>query len=358
LKIGIDVRMIESSGIGSSVRQVLDHAPATKADIVLYGRPGWKNPYDYLFKPVPWPIYSIAQHWSYARFLNQERLSVFYMPHYDVPYFYAGSFVATIHDLNHLVLPQTATKPFASVYAKLVMGRTAARAREILVDSMSTRDDLVRYFPSVRPRVKIVSLGIEAGFKPVSRSAQEKILKSHGLEKGYLLYVGNLRGSKNTAALIAAYRQLRDRRSDTPPLILVGKNSLTGAYGRGEFPDSIRHLGMVPAADLPALYSGAAVFVFPSLYEGFGLPPLEAMACGTPVVASQVSSLPEVCGAAAEYVDPNSVSNISQGIGRVLFSGARQEELRAKGFENVKRYPVEAYARQVWETLFAAAGGK
>ncbi len=357
MKIGVDVRMIESSGIGTSVRLLLDHRPPNLDEkIFLFGRPGWVNPYPLSCQTVSWPIYSLSQHWSYARFLKKQNLSVCYMPHYDIPWFFTGNLVATVHDLNHMLFPKQATKPFASFYARLVMGRLVKRARRILVDSENTQNDLLRFFPQASRHSEIVHLGIDPVYKPVSESKQSSILKKYGLSPGYILYVGNLRGTKNTEGLIRAYGKFRSRQPTAPELVLVGKNFLTGRYAEGKFPDGIRYAGHVEGTHLPALYSAASVFVFPTFYEGFGLPPLEAMACGTPVVASRVSSLPEVCGDAAEYVDPASEESIARGLEAVLSSSSRRSELKEKGFRNIQRFSASAYANRAWKIILGEAG--
>jgi glycosyltransferase involved in cell wall biosynthesis len=190
----------------------------------------------------------------------------------------------------------------------------------------------------------VINPAVGEQFSPVASVAAQAVLAKHGVTPGYILYVGNLRGSKNTDGLLKAYSKYRSAVSDPRPLVLVGKNA-----GGMVFPDGVRHLNNVSHTDLPAFYSAAAVFVFPSFYEGFGLPPLEAMACGTPVIASNAGSLPEVCSDAARYINPFDTDALADTIRAVLAAPDQQRQMSERGLKNAQRFSWSRFAQQTWE---------
>jgi glycosyltransferase involved in cell wall biosynthesis len=159
--------------------------------------------------------------------------------------------------------------------------------------------------------------------------------------------VGNIRGSKNVSGLLKAYLSFRQTVKDPPELVLVGKNLLP-EYEAG-FPAYVRALGVVETADLPPLYSGAVAFIFPSLYEGFGLPPLEAMACGTPVLSSYRASLPEVCDEAALYFDPLSMDSMVRAMTGVVGSDEQRKKMSAMGLVQSKKFSWSNFVDQTWQ---------
>jgi glycosyltransferase involved in cell wall biosynthesis len=234
-----------------------------------------------------------------------------------------------------------------------MLERVSRRAARIVVVSENTRRDLETHFPASRGKIQIIYPGLNPQHRAPSVDVSQSVLKKHGLAKGYLLYVGNLRASKNTPRLIAAYSALRASMPDAPPLVLAGKNFLKELSSES-LPAGVKMLGAVEGSDLPALYANASIFVFPSLYEGFGLPPLEAMACGAPVLTSWAASLPEVCGKAAVYVDPLSEASIAEGIKELLMSPSKREELIALGFANIKRFSWARFAASTWQVYHDA----
>ncbi len=347
-RIGLDVRMIDSSGIGTTVRQMINHFSAEqRAKLLLYGRPDWENKTGCKAKSIPYPVYGIRQHWSYAQFLKREPISFFHMPHYDVPLGYKGPFVATVYDLIHYLFPQYSTKPFTKQYSWLLLRHVARNAKKIVAISEWTKRDLVRVFPESEPKITVLPLAADASFRPAGEEEINQALSLYGLKKGYLLYVGNLRESKNTPRLLRAYAGLSQQNPDVPPLVLIGRNFLRKGLLES-FGPKVRHLGDVSFNQLNAFYSGASLFVFPSLYEGFGLPPLESMACGTPVLVSKAASLPEVCGDAAAYTDAGSEEGIGRAIKDLLGDPKRRDVLRQKGLEHVKKYSWDNFSKGMW----------
>ncbi|MCB4757457.1 MAG: glycosyltransferase family 4 protein [Elusimicrobia bacterium] len=339
--------MVDHSGIGSTIRGFLDHLTKEQfARLVLISKPGWKNPYPCQVIEVPYPIYSLSSHWAYSKFLNNRRPVLFHMPHYDVPYFLKRPFVATVHDLIHFRFPQYSTQPFSKLYSGLLLKHVVGRARKIITVSNNTKADLIQTFPKSADKIVVIYPGIDDGFKPAPEIQIQTVLNKFNLKKGYLLYVGNLRASKNTTGLIEAYLSLRKTNPEIPQLVLVGKNSLKNF--KDNFPPGILHLGEVNHEDLPSIYSGASIFIFPSLYEGFGLPPLEAMACGVPVIVSNRASMPEVCAQAAFFVNPESLESIREGMTTLLNNPNMRKELVQKGFKNINRFSWESFTQKSW----------
>lgn len=360
MKIGLDVRMIQNSGIGTTIRTLLDHTSAERLKgVTLYSGPDFRNSYPCGAVTLPDSIYTLRQHWRTGRFLNRQNLNLYHMPHYDVPLSYRGPLVATVHDLIHILFPRHSTKPFASVYARVMLRSALRRSRVIIADSENTRRDIATFFPAATEKIQVIHPAVEDSFKPAGLAEKERVLKSLNLKEGYLLSLGNLRESKNTRRLIEVHAALRRVEPAVPVLVLAGKNFLKEFEMNG-FPDGIRHLGTVPAMDRAALYSGAALFVFPSLYEGFGLPPVEAMACGVPVIASNRASLPEACGEAALYVNPDSPEEMIQAIKTVLGSREKRNDMIGLGFEQAKKFTPQRFVDRTWAVYdeVLKAGGR
>jgi glycosyltransferase involved in cell wall biosynthesis len=217
--------------------------------------------------------------------------------------------------------------------------RRAVRCADgVLTVSESVRRNVLHVLHAEPARVQAIPLGAASRFAPAAEEKVDDVRVRHGLPRPYLLFVGNLEPRKNLPGLLDAFRIVRRRRSAPLDLAVAGQvgwlsEDLVSALGDEDLRDSVRTLGYVSAEDLPALYSGAEAFVFPTFWEGFGLPVLEAMACGTPVVTSNTSSIPEVAGDAAVLVDPKSVDSIAEGILHVLDAPGRREELRGRGLQ-------------------------
>jgi glycosyltransferase involved in cell wall biosynthesis len=188
-------------------------------------------------------------------------------------------------------------------------------------------------------------------------------LRSYGVHEPYILCVGKLQARKNTVGVLRAFHLLREQAGIRHKLLFVGRKTWTSSdvaptVQQLGLNDSIIHTGHVPDEDLPVFYSGADVLAYPSLFEGFGLPVLEAMACGTPVVTSNVTALPEVAGGAAEIVDPHRVEDIARGLHAVLGSSSHSEELRRRGYERVKRFSWAATAKKTLAVYGAVASSE
>jgi glycosyltransferase involved in cell wall biosynthesis len=281
-------------------------------------------------------------------------LDVFYSPDFVLPPTLRGTrTLLTVHDLSFLHYPE-AFVPSLRAYLARVVPRSVARADRVLADSASTRDDLITYFGTPPEKVHVLYSGVDARFHPEKESGEEERLRSkYGVESPYLLSVGTLQPRKNYVRLIKAFANLP--LADLQFAIAGGRgwlyeDILAEAQRHG---DRVRVLGFVDDADLPALLRNAALFAFPSLYEGFGLPVLEAMACGVPAVCSSTSSLPEVGGDAALMVDPLDVDALAQAMARVLGDAGLRREMVDRGLAQAKRFTWEKAARQLLDSFEA-----
>ena len=257
--------------------------------------------------------------------------------------------VFTVHDLAFLVHPETHLRSNRA-YLAAMMPRYVAAATLLIADSESTRRDVLARYAVAPDQVRVVPLGVEPTFAPMRpEQARRLVAERHGLAGPYLLFVGTLEPRKNLRGLLEAYAALQRRRADPPLLAIAGAegwqyDDLYQVVQREGLAQRVRFLGRVADADLPALYSAAAVFVYPSLYEGFGLPPLEALSCGAPVVCSDRSSLPEVVGDAALLVDPLDGRALAGALERLLEDDALRRDLRGRGLARAARFTWERTA--------------
>ncbi len=301
----------------------------------------------------PWRLSVLLAH---LLRMPQDRLfagvDLFHATDHVLPYLAGVQTVFTLHDLTFRLCPETHS-PANRWYLTVMMGRFLRAAGAIVAVSECTRRDAIRLYGLEGSRVRVIYPGVGPQFRPADPGKVAAIRRRYGLPERLILYVGTIEPRKNLPALLRAYSALR-RRGCEHRLAIVGRE---GWRSHG-FWGTLKELGLggevlmpgyVPDADLPALYGAAEVFVFPSLYEGFGLPVLEAMACGTPVVCSAVSSLPEVAGEAALLVPPEDAGALAAAIERVLGDPALRARLRAEGLARARRFTWEAAARATLE---------
>jgi glycosyltransferase involved in cell wall biosynthesis len=265
--------------------------------------------------------------------------------------------VITVHDLSFLFFPQN-FRAMNRIYLKTLTRLSVRRARRIIAVSESTRRDLVHQYGLPPAKVDVVYNGVDAAFRPLPTTEVAAFRRRAGLPDRFLLFVGTLEPRKNVARLIEAYARLPEGR---PPLLLVGGKGwlYDEIFARVEelnLTHEVRHVGYVPATELPLWFNAAELFVYPSLYEGFGLPALEAMACGTAVVASSASSLPEVVGEAGRLADPFDTEALSSAMSQVLTHQEQREELREAGLKQAQAFTWPKAARQTVGTYRQALG--
>jgi glycosyltransferase involved in cell wall biosynthesis len=286
-----------------------------------------------------------------------------FVPSHVLPLIRPWRTVVTVHDLGFLYYPEAHTLS-QNVYLRWSTRHNARSAARVLADSEATRQDLVRHYRIPQQKIVVVYPGRDESLSPVRDPAiLESVRTRYDLTDPYLLYVGTLHARKNLVRLVQAFSLLLQSpisgsQSPLPSLKLV----LAGQKGwfYDEIFAQVRKLGLagrvvftgyVPADDLPALLSGALAFVFPSLYEGFGFPVLEAMACGTPVVSSTAASLPEVTGDAAIQVDPLDIDALAQAMVRIALEPGLRHELVTRGFEQIEHFSWRRCARETLNVL-------
>lgn len=261
-----------------------------------------------------------------------------------------GKLVVTVHDLSFCRRPQW-HKEANNEFSLRALNNAVANADLLIAPSRFTAEELVELYPATQGRVRVVPEAVLPVYRPAADPAPMRaVLERHGLERPYLLFVGTLEPRKNLVRLLAAYERLVAGGQDEFDLVLAGGTGwkagpIEEALSHSPVRERIRRLGYVPGPDLPALYQGAWALVYPSLYEGFGLPVLEALACGVPVVTSAAASLPEVGGDAALYLDPEDPEQLLDTLERITGQPGLREDLAAKAPTQAGRFSQEAMGR-------------
>jgi glycosyltransferase involved in cell wall biosynthesis len=368
MRVAIDARKLHDFGIGTYIRNLLRHLARIDRDTeyILLCRDadmGVPRQLGENFRAVRESSanYSIREQVHIPYILIRERPDVYHAPHYVLPPAVPCRSVVTIHDTIHLMFPQYLPNRGAYAYARTLMWAAAKRSDRILTVSESSKRDIIHYFNVNPDKIVVVYNALDERFS-VEPTAEEiaRVRERFQLDHGFVLYVGNIKPHKNLVRLIEAFDGLRREGFEDLKLLIIGDEiskwpALRRAVHRLKLHKHVRFLGFQSDETLASLYRLAAVFVFPSLYEGFGLPPLEAMASGTPVVTSNVSSLPEVAGDAAVLVNPYDAIDIKDGIKRVLTDPALREELRRKGLQRAREFSWERSVARTREIYVEAA---
>jgi glycosyltransferase involved in cell wall biosynthesis len=258
--------------------------------------------------------------------------------------------VVSIYDVATLDHPEWFRPAFAAWY-RMFTPALARRVRRILVPSTFTRERVVERCGVDPSKVAVVPCGVDARFRPADPESVAAVRSRYALAGPYVLSLGTLEPRKNLARLFEAWRGLAPSRPDVTLAVAGASGAVFAGTGFDRLPPRVVGLGRVAEADLPALYAGAEAFAFPSLYEGFGLPPLEALACGTPVVASAATAIPEVVGRAGVLVDPHDAESIAEGLRRVLEDRTLREALARDGLARAGGLSWDVAAERTWRNL-------
>ncbi len=345
------------------LKKITDH----RDQVILYSRKKLRGELGNL--PQNWQSRVLA--WPPKKFWTQARLSfemwrrppdALFVPAHTIPLVHPKKVVTTCHDVAFLRLPQVYNW-LALKYHEFAIKFAVRHAAKIIAVSEFTKSELIEFFKIFPERVAVVHNGYDSErYKMIeNREAVTKVLQKYNLHQPYILYIGRLELKKNTPGLLQAFGILK-KTSNLKSKILNLKLVLVGQPGFGfekvakaivdnDLSSDVIMPGWVEENDLPYLISGAKLFVFPSFYEGFGIPILEAMACGTPVICSGIPALREVAGEAAYFIDPYSVENIAEGINRVLSEEHLQECLKIRGLARVEDFSWEKCARETWKIL-------
>ena len=369
MRIAIDARKLRDYGIGTYVRNLLRQL----------GRQGGAHEYVVLcrepdceiveesgprFKPIVETAgsYSVAEQFAVPMDLRREAVDLFHAPHYVLPPLTPCRSVVTIHDCIHLRFPQYLPSRLGYAYARGQMCAATHKAARVMTVSEASKRDILRYFRVPESRIDVIYNAIDERFwlEPDVEEVK-RVRERYRLTDPFVLYAGNIKPHKNLERLIEAFHLMRqaDPNLKDVQLLIIGDEiskyaTLRRAVHRHKLHKHVRFFGFVSDNTLAALYRLADVFVFPSLYEGFGLPPLEAMASGTPVITSNVSSLPEVVGDAALMIDPYDPAAIADAMARVLTDTDLRVDLQGRGFARAREFSWErsiARVREIYDEV-------
>jgi glycosyltransferase involved in cell wall biosynthesis len=360
VRIAIDARKWRDYGIGTYVRNLLRHLArldrATEYVVLCNERDrSVAAELGENFRPVAdaSPGYSIREQVTVPLDLRRERIDLFHTPHYVLPPLTPCRSVVTIHDCIHLRFPQYLPSRLGYAYARSSMWLATHRSSRVLTVSEASKRDILKYFHIPESKIQVIYNGIDERFStPPAAEDVERIRERYQLDGRFVLYAGNIKPHKNIERLIDAFHTLKSRGFEDVRLLIIGDEiskyaTLRRAVHRHKLHKHVRFFGFVSDQTLAVLYRLAAVFVFPSLYEGFGLPPLEAMASGTPVITSNVSSLPEVVGNAALLIDPYKSDEIANAMERLLTDDRLRNDLRDRGLSRVRDFSWDQTAERV-----------
>lgn len=365
MRIGIDARFYGSvgKGLGRYTQKLIANlekisGPPGNHFFIFLGKENWNeyHPSNQNFTKIrvdiPW--YSLREQLQFSRILKKYKLDLVHFSHFNVPYFYKGRFIVTIHDLILFHFPTRRTSTLSPLFYglkmaayKIVIRNAIKNAASILAVSQHTKNDILKHFRISSEKVFVTHEAADLLPKTPSDLPRQEVLKKYGIMKPYILYVGNAYPHKNLDVLATAFREVI-RKHPLLKLVLVGKEDYfyrrLKKFVEEERIKNIVFADFVSDNHLPIFYQEAQAYVFPSLYEGFGLPPLEAMCEGTPVICSSSSCLPEILGEAAHYFDPKATGEIAEAIEKVLIDAELRKKLISAGRKQIKKFSWERMA--------------
>lgn len=371
-RIGFDARKLKDYGIGSYVRNLLEALGRHPGSAAYRFRVYTKGSDEADLPPLPEhfevahddsPGYSLAELTSLPWRLLRDRLDLFHATHYVLPPLWKTRAVVTIHDIIHLLYPQFLPNRAAVFYARYMIRRALTRADRIITVSHNTRSDLVNYFRVPSARIDVIYNGVSRRFTPdIPRELQVRVASALGIRGPYMLFLGGEKPHKNVQNVIRAFAKARRERGLPHALVLAGPMPANPArmgalIAALELSDAVIRPGIIEEQDLPALYAGAEAFLYPTLYEGFGLPVVEAMASGTPVLTSSTSALQEIAGGYACLVNPMDVDAIAAGIARLATDEKARAEYAALGLKRAHDFSWDRAAARTLEVYAAALPG-
>ena len=358
MRIGIDARMLGNTGIGRYLRNLLIQLATLDAphEYVVFLQPNEELPIQQeRLIPVhlsAWtPIYSVKEQYHLPLEIRKQRIDLMHYPNFNVPLVSCCPYVVTIHDLIYYLYPEECPSIAAHYYARFMLNYAIRHARAILTVSEHSQRDLQRVFHAPPEKIRVIPNGADELCHCPPTNAADTLKERYGIKGRYVFYVGKHHGYKNITTLVQAFMTHQEVYQQTQ-LVIAGKRdqrryelydlaARLDPGGRIIFTDFVEDDGLFD------LYRGASLFVFPSLYEGFGLPPLEAMACGVPVICSNAASLPEVVGDAAILADPLNIHEMADAMRVVLTDAALHRSLQVKGHAQTRRFSWEHAARDL-----------
>ncbi len=287
--------------------------------------------------------YTFREQWAFWRILMKEKCDLVHFTHFNLPFLYRRKFVVTIHDTTISFFPGKKMNVWWRKMAyRLVFGHAVKSSAGIITVSKNTKLDVVKLYPGTEEKITVIWNGLGKDFVSVDIDEQLQVSKRYDLSDRFLLYTGVWREHKNLVGLIKSFALISKNNPDLN-LVITGKEDPYYPEVKTEvinwgLEDKVKFVGLVPFHDLVALYNAAEIFVFPSFYEGFGFPPLEAMLVSTPVCASESASIPEVCGEAALYFDPTDIEDMAQKVEMLLLDENLKSSLIEKGLKQTSLF--------------------
>ena len=350
MSFAIDARMQGHSGIGTYVSNLMPRLVASHrgsrihllGDSDALARLAWARDPRVSVVDCRSPIFSAREQLQLPRRIPAE-CSLFWSPQFNIPLLYRGRLLVTIHDVLHLAMPQFMVGVHRRLYARALLGAVRMKADAVICDSRFTADELMRLVGVPSARIEVIHLGVDEAWFGVDAGPRPH-------DKPYFVFVGNVKAHKNIAGLVNAFRIASEKLPHD--LVIVGKKEgfVTGDRRvegwAAQLGERVRFTGLVDDALLKRYVACAEALVLPSFYEGFGLPPLEAMACGCPAIVSRRASLPEVCGDAALYCDPDDAGDIAARMLEVATSRSARAGLRERGLAHARRFSWDKCARE------------
>ncbi|MDD3486779.1 MAG: glycosyltransferase family 1 protein [Candidatus Moranbacteria bacterium] len=364
MRIGIDARFFGSigKGLGRYTQKLIENLENIDREnhyFIFLRRENWdeyqpkSKHFTKVLADIPW--YGLREQLQMPKILEKCGLDLVHFPHFNVPVRYRGKFVVTIHDLILFRYPtrraSTLSGPayfFKKQAYHWVINRAIWKSEKIIAVSEYTKKDILKHFKVPPEKIAVTYEGVDT-FENPSLEKPGSVLQKYGIMKPYILYVGNAYPHKNLDRLILVFRELSKKHPDLH-LVLAGREDYfyrrLKKFAKEKKTDRIIFPGHIDEIDLPVAYREARLYVFPSLYEGFGLPPLEAMVRNVPVVSSNASCLPEILENSAYFFDPRGVSETAETIDRALTDNLLRRKLIESGKEQVKKYSWQKMARE------------
>ena len=358
MRVAVDARKLFDGGIGTYIRGLVGALAVVHPDdewTVLVdpgdmGRVRW--PAAVRERAVRAGKYGLAEHFAVPAEAKRAGAELLHSPHYTLPLAWPGPAVVTIHDLIHIRFARF-YRPGAALYARFIAGLAVTRARIVIANSLDTKRDVMQLLGAPAHKLRVVALGVSPEFRPMDAGAVERFRAERRLPQGYVLYVGARKRHKNLELLLHAWAAMHP--AERPPLVLSGP-AWPGLEPLASLADTLGVAGNIHFAgelrdetELSCLYCGAALLVQPSLAEGFGLPPLEAMACGVPVLASDAGALPEHLGGAAALLPPREPASWAGAVRQLLADQKLRASLIQRGQRRAWNFTWERAARETYE---------
>lgn len=362
--IGIDARKLEDFGIGTYVRNLvlaLARIDRENQYVLFVGKDGLEGlPENFRQVTETSSVYSVRELYSLSWQIFRQKLDLYHATHYVLPAVLPCRAVVTIHDIIHLLFPEFLPNRLALLYARQMIRRSLIKGSRVIAVSHNTKADLMDYFGIDGKKIRVIYNGVEDLFRvPLPAAEIDATLERLGVPRPYALFVGNPKPHKNLHNVLRAFARARELRPFDAALVSVGDRGATDLKTRQlcellGIADKMHFTGHLPQEALPAVYQGASLFLYPTLYEGFGLPVIEAMASGVPVITSNGSALREIAEGFAHLVDPLDVEELALAIARCMTEPELRSTLIQLGLRRAGDFRWERAAEKTRDIYLSA----